>query len=295
MFDLNESQILVSVQTLTEGFDQPDIECVVIARPTKSPALFSQMVGRGLRKFPGKDFVDIIDCGDCARWLIGQNFHGKTITEVFNITGVRLCPKVLPVQDFPTKDCPACGEPVRAVSLVCPHCGAQIPILAKQEKITMAFFPKLVELTADRGMLEKQYKFIRKSLKKLFQNHEDPNKITDIFYAKFKKLPEKAFFLGTLYGGEVSELYQSIHAYYLAVYLGEKSLFVHYMQLEFGEAYMASVKPFSPSAYLGLEGYTAHTLTYSLLDEAYTKLIEVTEHPHIVNFAYREITRKLEN
>ena len=42
-------KILVNVAVATEGFDLPDAGCVVLARPTKSLALYLQMVGRGLR------------------------------------------------------------------------------------------------------------------------------------------------------------------------------------------------------------------------------------------------------
>lgn len=46
-------QIVVNVGCLTEGFDDPSVELVVIARPTKSRCLYAQMVGRGLRPLPG--------------------------------------------------------------------------------------------------------------------------------------------------------------------------------------------------------------------------------------------------
>jgi superfamily II DNA or RNA helicase len=46
---------------LTEGFDCPDIGCIVLARPTKSLALYRQSVGRGLRPAPGKDHLLVID------------------------------------------------------------------------------------------------------------------------------------------------------------------------------------------------------------------------------------------
>lgn len=42
--------IVTSCSMLTEGFDEPSIACVVMARPTKSKSLYTQMVGRGLRK-----------------------------------------------------------------------------------------------------------------------------------------------------------------------------------------------------------------------------------------------------
>jgi hypothetical protein len=46
---------------LTEGFDCPDIGCIILARPTKKMGLFRQMIGRGLRPAPGKSDVVILD------------------------------------------------------------------------------------------------------------------------------------------------------------------------------------------------------------------------------------------
>lgn len=45
---------LVNCMVLTEGFDMPQLDCVVVARPTTSTPLFIQMAGRGLRTHPGK-------------------------------------------------------------------------------------------------------------------------------------------------------------------------------------------------------------------------------------------------
>jgi superfamily II DNA or RNA helicase len=52
-FAKGELRILCNVGVLTEGFDDPGVEVVVIARPTKSRALYAQMVGRGTRPLPG--------------------------------------------------------------------------------------------------------------------------------------------------------------------------------------------------------------------------------------------------
>ena len=46
----------------TEGTDIPRVETVIIARPTQSDALYAQMVGRGLRLYPGKEKLTLIDC-----------------------------------------------------------------------------------------------------------------------------------------------------------------------------------------------------------------------------------------
>lgn len=58
---------ITNVGVLTEGFDDPGVSCVAMARPTRSEGLYAQCVGRGTRLFPGKkdclilDFVDLSD------------------------------------------------------------------------------------------------------------------------------------------------------------------------------------------------------------------------------------------
>lgn len=53
---------IVNVMVFTEGTDIPRVETVMIARPTQSEALYAQMVGRGLRLYPGKEKLTLIDC-----------------------------------------------------------------------------------------------------------------------------------------------------------------------------------------------------------------------------------------
>lgn len=58
---------LTNVGVLTEGFDDPGVSCIAMARPTRSPALYAQCVGRGVRPAEGKtdclvlDFADVSD------------------------------------------------------------------------------------------------------------------------------------------------------------------------------------------------------------------------------------------
>jgi superfamily II DNA or RNA helicase len=52
--------VIHNCQVLTEGFDLPEIECIVIARPTSSPGLYIQMVGRGLRPSRSTGKVDCL-------------------------------------------------------------------------------------------------------------------------------------------------------------------------------------------------------------------------------------------
>ena len=60
----NNTKILVSVLMLTTGFDVPDTDCAVIARPTKSQNLYKQMVGRILRIAENKKNAILLDCGN---------------------------------------------------------------------------------------------------------------------------------------------------------------------------------------------------------------------------------------
>lgn len=53
--------VLCNAMLLTEGWDCPSVDCVVVLRPTKIRALYAQMIGRGTRLFPGKENLLILD------------------------------------------------------------------------------------------------------------------------------------------------------------------------------------------------------------------------------------------
>lgn len=56
-----QTQVVCNCAVLTEGFDEPSISCVVVARPTKFHGLYVQMVGRGTRLYPGKKDLLVLD------------------------------------------------------------------------------------------------------------------------------------------------------------------------------------------------------------------------------------------
>jgi len=60
-FDAGKYNVLCNSMLLTEGWDCPSVDCVVVLRPTKVRSLYSQMVGRGTRLFPGKDHLLLLD------------------------------------------------------------------------------------------------------------------------------------------------------------------------------------------------------------------------------------------
>lgn len=60
-FDKGKYDILCNSMLLTEGWDCPSVDCIVVLRPTKIRSLYSQMVGRGTRLYPGKEDLLLLD------------------------------------------------------------------------------------------------------------------------------------------------------------------------------------------------------------------------------------------
>jgi DNA repair protein RadD len=116
--DFREGRVkyLVNVDVLTTGFDAPGVDCVSILRPTMSPGLFYQMVGRGFRLAPGKEDCLVLDFGGnllrhgpVDRMLITQaDGNGRS-----------------PVN--PWKECPECLEVLPRSATSCLDCGYQMP------------------------------------------------------------------------------------------------------------------------------------------------------------------------
>ncbi|MFE4051208.1 DEAD/DEAH box helicase [Streptomyces sp. YIM B13518] len=93
-YTAGEVQVLTNCMVLTEGFDAPHTSCVVVARPTKSPGLYVQMVGRGLRLAEGKQdalLLDVMGAStkhklasmvDLTAREVGQAEEGQSLREV---------------------------------------------------------------------------------------------------------------------------------------------------------------------------------------------------------------------
>ena len=80
-FHYHEIDVICNCQVLTEGYDEPAVNAVILARPTKSSVLYTQMVGRGTRTFPGKSDCLILDFADVAG-------HHK-VMQVPNLVGLK--------------------------------------------------------------------------------------------------------------------------------------------------------------------------------------------------------------
>lgn len=118
-FRAGELRCLITVLALATGFDVPDVDCIIWLRPTKSPVLYVQGAGRGMRIAPGKE--------DCL-WL---DFSDTTerMGPVDTIRG-RKKPRARDngEQMAPHRICDECGERMPIAATECPSCGAPVEV-----------------------------------------------------------------------------------------------------------------------------------------------------------------------
>lgn len=79
-FSNGSLSVLANVGILTTGFDVPETDCILLARPTKSKILYTQILGRGLRKADNKNNCLIIDINDVVK-----NHDLINIESIFNV------------------------------------------------------------------------------------------------------------------------------------------------------------------------------------------------------------------
>src|SRR5437870_7766169 len=71
-----EIKVIVNCMVFTEGLDEPSLDAILVARPTRSLVLYCQMIGRGLRPYPGKKnclFIDFVDNSSKHRLISMQD------------------------------------------------------------------------------------------------------------------------------------------------------------------------------------------------------------------------------
>jgi len=111
-FNAGKIQVLCNVGVLTEGWDCTCVDCILLCRPTKSPGLHVQIVGRGLRPHPGKKDLLVLDLSGNMRRHGDLDSPAVTVP---NVSGVQGTP--------PMKACQVCREIVPPGTMECPNCG----------------------------------------------------------------------------------------------------------------------------------------------------------------------------
>lgn len=137
-FQRMKLRALVNVNVLSEGFDAPHVDCVVMMRPTKSPGLMYQQCGRGLRLSPETGKTDCIVL-DFAKNLIE---HGP-LDQIKISTRRKGDKDVIEVTIAPSKECPQCSAVIPAGLRNCPECGHQFPSAAAIHDAAPAGAPAL--------------------------------------------------------------------------------------------------------------------------------------------------------
>ena len=104
---------LVNVNILTTGYDDPEIDLIVMLRPTDSPVLHVQTIGRGLRIWPGKDHCMVLDfAGNTKRLGPINNVQVSKKKNLADGEGTAI-----------TKTCPECDMILPPAIKFCPECG----------------------------------------------------------------------------------------------------------------------------------------------------------------------------
>ena len=113
-FRSGDLKYLVNINVLSTGFDAPNVDCIALLRPTMSPGLYYQMVGRGFRMDVSKE--------DCLVLDFGGNVlrHGPVDQVQPRATSGR-------GGEAPAKECPECHAVVAAGYGRCPDCGFVFP------------------------------------------------------------------------------------------------------------------------------------------------------------------------
>jgi len=110
--ETGETLVLVNCFLLSYGTDLPTVECIVLARPTRSLTMYLQMVGRGLRTAPGKSHCILIDHGHVVENLgLPTADHEWTLDPARNINTetLRAQSRRKPVSES-IRTCPECSH-----------------------------------------------------------------------------------------------------------------------------------------------------------------------------------------
>lgn len=122
-FSVGDIHVLTNVDMVSEGFDLPDIDVLILARRTGSFPAFRQWCGRALRPAAGKKLAHIVDhCGNVAE-------HGMPDDPV--AWDIETPPRGLGV--LKQMPCPECGLYFPLRLHACPACGMENPLLTRKE------------------------------------------------------------------------------------------------------------------------------------------------------------------
>ncbi|MDX2241550.1 MAG: DEAD/DEAH box helicase family protein [Leptolyngbyaceae cyanobacterium bins.302] len=228
-----EVQVITSVGTLTEGFDEPSLECIVLARPTLSRALYVQMVGRGLRLSPttGKTDCIIYDFGTGNVNRFGRITDHQPIV---------LQPKKYREsdQEAPLKQCPNCSALIRLWHQSCPECGYVYESILEEVPIE-----DVIELLNEEEL--KQRSFLHQQYQLAFDRGYKPGYAVMRFKEQYNYFPAAWWSFGAVFGNCPTGVQKAHYRKYLkeiAQRHGHDDGWIdRYMGLEFGHGFLPTL------------------------------------------------------
>lgn len=112
-----ETRVVSNYNVLTEGFDEPAVGCVILARPTRRAGVYLQAMGRGMRADEGKASLVVLDhAGGCLMHGFVDEERGVNLDGIAPSRG----------GGVPLRRCPACGLCVPLSTMVCPECSVTL-------------------------------------------------------------------------------------------------------------------------------------------------------------------------
>jgi DNA repair protein RadD len=143
-----DDRILVNVDILTTGFDFPGVDCILMARPTLSPALYVQICGRGLRLAEGKKDCMILD-------LVGNYVrHGDLSDPHIKEPDDEEEGKERKERELESNICPECFELVEAGLMECQECGADMAHREEVNELNAREEMKEIEMNKNKGVID---------------------------------------------------------------------------------------------------------------------------------------------
>ena len=158
-FNNKDIQMIVNVALFQEFLDAPITGCIDIARNTKSMGLFRQMVGRGLRPYPGKENLIVIDHGDC---IIGQHLGFIEDPIEWSLDGKQIAwkkPKAVKKEKV-MMTCDECRNIFTGNR--CPRCGLKVKFYTKKVAVAEAELERLTRGKVKKAKVKKVYSFAEK-------------------------------------------------------------------------------------------------------------------------------------
>jgi DNA repair protein RadD len=157
--EAGNTSVVINCFLLAYGVDVPAVECIILARPTRSLVMYLQMVGRGLRSAPGKTHCILIDHGHVVETLgLPQTEHAWTLDESRNVNVEALSAHSRKATTEKTRTCAECT----ALWLTsehgnsCPECGWVAPQRTKAITVQDADLEELADAPPPASPLDER-------------------------------------------------------------------------------------------------------------------------------------------